>query len=428
MSGIAAEADPSAPDRSVSDAPIDVMIVAETVTAISTGESEREEMPLPDDARTVFLGGLFLLACLAAMYVAQDILLPIVLAIVLKLLLQPVVRGLERVRVPRVLAALAAVLLLIGIFAGLVTALTRPAADWVGKLPMVLPRFEHEMHELGRPLHAFQQAIDELEGAVGGRSAPATTTAPAQPPAPTQGAASDLPAAPARPADPAKAAPAAPSPMALHATALMEMVFSSTQAAIAGFFTALLVLFYLLVSGETFLRRLVEILPRFRDKRLAVEISLKVEHDISVYLVTITMINAIVGIATGCVMWVCGVGDPLLWGVTAFVLNYIPVLGPLTGVVLFAIVGVLSQGAFLAALLPAGLYLLIHLIEGETVTPMILARRFTINPVALILSLVFWYFMWGVAGAVLSVPMLTIIKVVCDDVPPLRAFGHFLEG
>jgi predicted PurR-regulated permease PerM len=420
MSGLAAQADPAVPETSPAE-PV-VVVVPRQAAAVAEPEPDGDEMPLPEDARTVFLGGLFVLACLAAMYVASDIVLPVVLAIMLKLLLQPLVRVLDGLHVPRVLGALLAILLLIGIVAGIGTAVTRPAASWIGKLPDVLPRVERELRPLGRPLRALQHAMTELEHLTAGTPTPAPPPRTAATPAPSRSAGPP-------PAQPPAAAPAASAgAMPLHATALVQALFSGTSQAIAGFFTALLVLFYLLVSGETFLRRLVEILPRFADKRRAVEISLHVERDISAYLLTITLINAIVGSATACVMWLCGIGDPLLWGVTAFVLNYVPILGPLSGVVLFAIVGVLSKGALMPGLLPAGLYLIIHLVEGETVTPMILARRFTVNPVAVVLGLVFWYWMWGVPGAVLSVPMLAILKIICDDVPPLRAFGHFLEG
>lgn len=416
MSGLAAEVDPAVPELPEPAESVVVVMPPAAATVVAP-EPDDNEMPLPEDARTVFLGGLFVLACLAAVYVASDIVLPVVLAIMLKLLLQPLVRMLDGLHVPRVLGALMAILLLIAVVAGVGTALTRPAADWIAKLPDVLPRVERELRPLGRPLQSLQRAMSELEHLAGGTP----TAAPAPPPRGTDGAGAT--AAPAK-APHAAAAPAVP----LHASALVQALFSGTGQAITGFFTSLLVLFYLLVSGETFLRRLVEILPRFGDKRRAVEISLHVERDISAYLLTITLINAIVGVATGCVMWLCGIGDPLLWGVTAFVLNYVPILGPLFGMVLFAVVGVLSRGALMPGLVPAGLYLIIHLIEGETVTPMIMARRFTVNPVAVVLGLVFWYWMWGVPGAVLSVPMLAILKIICDDVPPLRAFGHFLEG
>jgi predicted PurR-regulated permease PerM len=126
------------------------------------------------------------------------------------------------------------------------------------------------------------------------------------------------------------------------------------------------VLFFLLVSGDTFLRRLVEILPRFRDKRQAVDISQQIESDVSAYLFTITIMNLAVGVATGTLMAICGVGDPVLWGTVAFLLNYIPILGPMIGAVVFLLAGLLSIDSLWAAFLPAGPYLLIHLVEGET--------------------------------------------------------------
>jgi predicted PurR-regulated permease PerM len=159
-----------------------------------------------------------------------------------------------------------------------------------------------------------------------------------------------------------------------------------------------------------------------------VEITLRVERDLSAYLLTITVVNTAVGGATAGVMWLCGVPGPVLWGVVAFCLNFVPILGPFCGIVLFLAVGLISKGPVWAAVLPAGLYFCIHVMEGEIITPMLLANRFTINPVAVILSLIFWYWMWGVPGAILAVPMLAIIKIVCDGMRPFRAFGHLLEG
>jgi predicted PurR-regulated permease PerM len=205
-------------------------------------------------------------------------------------------------------------------------------------------------------------------------------------------------------------------------------VFSSTRAFAAGFLETILVLFFLLLSGDTLLRRLVEVLPRFGDKRQAIEISQHIEHDISAYLITITIMNAAVGIATALAMWLCGLGDPVLWGAVAFLLNYIPILGPMIGVVMFTLAGLLTAKTLWPALLPAGLYLLIHLAEGETITPMLLARRFTLNPLLVIIALIFWYWMWGVPGAILAVPMLAITKIICDRIRMLAPLGHFLEG
>ena len=363
---------------------------ATVAPAIATAADE-DDLPVPSDIKTVFLGGLFLLAMLAACYVAAEIVLPIVLAFVLSLVLQPAMRGFERVRLPRGIAAMLVILLLFGTLGGLGTVLSGPAASWAQKLPTGIPKLQERLSFLSRPIAAFQKFADQAQGLAQG----------------------DAPKA---------------VPVAVQGSGLSERLLTGTRSFASGLLETVLVLFFLLVSGDTFLRRLVEILPRFKNKRQAVDISQQIESDVSAYLFTITIMNLAVGVATGTVMALCGVGDPLLWGTVAFLLNYIPILGPMIGVVIFLLAGLLSIDSLWAAFLPAGLYLLIHLIEGETVTPMLLARRFTINPVLVILSLVFWYWMWGVPGAILSTPMLAITKIICDRIRPLMAFGHFMEG
>ena len=350
-----------------------------------------DEMPLPTDPKTFFLGGLFVIACMAVLYVAAAIVLPLLLALVLKLLLQPLVRLLEGCHIPRSIGALLSVLLVMLAFGGTISILASPAAAWAAKLPDAIPKLKAGLSFLQQPIDAFQAMMKQIEAVAG--------------------EAGSLPQGPA-----------------MRPSSLLGALLSGSATATSGLFTTLLILFYMLVSGETFLRRMVEILPRFKDKRQAVELSLHIERDVSVYLLTVSCINAIVGVATGCVMWACGVANPLLWGAVAFVLNYVPILGAMVGLVIFLMASVLSLGVTWWALLPVGLYFGIHIIEGDVVTPMLLARRFTINPVALILALVFWYWMWGVPGAILAVPLLAIIKIVCDDLRPLRAFGHLLEG
>jgi predicted PurR-regulated permease PerM len=353
--------------------------------------TEEDDLPIPSDINTVFLGGLFLLGILAACYVAAEIVLPIVLAFVLSLVLHPAMRALERVHLPRGIAAMLIILVLFGTLGGLGLALSGPAASWAQELPAGIPKLQERLSFLSRPIAAFQKFADQAQGLAQG----------------------DQPKA---------------VPVAVQGSALSDRLLTGTRSLAGGLLETVLVLFFLLVSGDTFLRRLVEILPRFKNKRQAVDISQQIERDVSAYLFTITIMNLAVGVATGAVMALCGMSDPVLWGTIAFLLNYIPVLGPMTGVVVFLLAGLLSINSLWVAFLPAGLYLLIHLVEGETVTPMLLARRFTINPVLVILSLVFWYWMWGVPGAILSTPMLAITKIICDRIRPLMAFGHFMEG
>jgi predicted PurR-regulated permease PerM len=117
-------------------------------------------------------------------------------------------------------------------------------------------------------------------------------------------------------------------------------------------------------------------------------------------------------------------GDPILWGSLAFLLNYVPILGPLTGIGVFFIVGIVTLGWPFQALLPAACYTMIHIAEGEIITPMLLAKRFTLNPVLIIISLFFWHLLWGIPGALLAVPLLAMFKIICDRVEPLKPVGH----
>jgi predicted PurR-regulated permease PerM len=369
-----------------------VALVPEAPGPEAEANESESEMPLPSP-QTFFLGGLFVLSVLAALYVASSIILPIMLAFVLKLLLQPAVRLLERMHLPSVVGGLLAILLVIGSLVGLVAALSVPAATWAERLPEGIPRLEAHLVVLKAPIQALQKVIQQAEQVA---DTPGTKGS---------------------------------SVVQVHRDlGLTGALFAGTRAVLDGLFTTVLVLYFLLVSGDIFLRRIVEVLPKFKDKRQAVDIFQQIEEDISAYLVTITVMNVAVGVATAAAMYLCGLGDPLLWGATAFLLNYIPILGPLFGTFIFLLAGLLSFDTLLWALLPPGLYLGIHLVEGETLTPMLLARRFTLNPVLVILALVFWFWMWGVPGAILAVPLLAMVKIVCDRVRSLKILGHFLEG
>ena len=164
-------------------------------------------------------------------------------------------------------------------------------------------------------------------------------------------------------------------------------------------------LFFLLAAGDRLLRGFIEVLPRISDKKQTLIIANEIEQNITTYLVTVSLMNALVGTATGLVMWMLGLGDPFLWGIAAFLLNYVPILGPMVGVAIFFAVGIFHlRVSPWYAFIPAGAYLLIHIVEGETVTPMLLADRLTLNPVVVIVSLFFWHTVWGIPGAILAVP------------------------
>ncbi len=361
-----------------------------TFAAPQQVSADATDAPAPPDIKAFFQGGIFILILLGACYAAAEVVLPIVLAFVLMLVLRPAMRLLEQWHLPRGVAALALIVTLFGILIGLGTALSGPAATWAQKLPEGIPKLQERLSFLSQPVAAFQNFVSRAEGM-------ASVEAKA-------------------------------IPVKVEGTGLSDRLISGTRYTVAGSLETALVLFFLLMSGDLFLRRLVEVLPRFKNKRQAVDISNQIESDISGYLFTITIMNGAVGVATGTAVALAGLGDPLLWGTVAFLLNYVPILGPMIGVVVFLLAGLLTIDTLWLAFLPMALYLAIHLVEGEAITPLLLARRFTINPVLVIISLVFWYWMWGVPGAILATPMLAITKILCDRIQSLTAFGHLIEG
>jgi predicted PurR-regulated permease PerM len=366
---------------------------AGSTSEVAVPETVEQGLPSAPDVANVFLGGLFLLASLATCYFAATIILPIVVALVLMLVLQPAMRVLQRLRIPRSLAAALIILVFFGFLAGIAMMLAGPAATWAQKLPSGIPKLEERLGFLSEPIAAFQKLMSRAESL----SSQMTTQS-------------------------------TPLPVELVGAGFSDRLLDSTRSAVSGMLETVLVLFFLLIAGDTFLRRLVEVLPRFKNKRQAVEISQQIESDISAYLLTITLMNVAVGVATGAAAALCGLGDPVLWGSVAFLLNYVPILGPLIGVVTFFLAGLLTIDSLWLACMPAALYLGIHVTEGETITPMLLARRFTINPVLVVIALVFWYWMWGVPGAILATPMLAVTKIICDRIEALKPFGHFIEG
>jgi predicted PurR-regulated permease PerM len=347
-----------------------------------------EDMPLPTDLRTLVPLGIFVVLCFYTMYFTREILIPIFFAFVLNLLLQPIMRVLTRLHVPRAIAALLMILIFFGVVGLVGASIASPAAEWIAKAPESMTRLEQRLYFLREPLAQLQDATKRVEEL-------------------TQSSRPQV-------------------SVAVTNQALASVLLLGTTTFVVGFGVTVVLLFFLLLAGDMFLRRLVEILPKLSNKKQLVEISQEIERNISGYLFTITLMNAGVGLFTGLAAYLFGMADPVLWGVAAFLLNYLPIFGPLLGTGMLFLAGLVTFDTVWQAVLPAAAYLLIHVVEGETVTPMLLARRFTLNPVLVIISIVFWYWMWGVAGALLAVPLLATLKIICDRIRSLAALGHFL--
>jgi predicted PurR-regulated permease PerM len=197
---------------------------------------------------------------------------------------------------------------------------------------------------------------------------------------------------------------------------------------LAGVGETLVLLYLLLASGDLFLQKLVHLMPTLRDKKRAVEISHEIQQNISKYLFSVSLINMGVGLLVSGGLYFMGVPNAAMWGMLVAVLNFVPYFGPVVGVLLLATVGLLTFDTLWKGLLPPAWYLLIHLLEANLITPVLLGRRFTLNPVVIFVSLIFWTWLWGVPGALLSVPILVSIKVVCDRVPAMSHVSKLLTS
>jgi predicted PurR-regulated permease PerM len=366
--------------------------LAEQKTYSANGEQVIGAVRFHLIARTISVYVVAVVLAVYGLYASKDVLLPLVLAVVLKLLFQPLVHLLSnRVFLPNVLGALAVVIALLATISGLAVAISGPASTWIEKAPQVVPAVKEKFAVLREPIEDLQKSFKEIEEV----------------------------ATPSGDADTPQVAVKQPSAIGAYLAAGAEGMLTRLV-------TMLVMLFFLLATGDRLLRAFIEILPKFSDKKQTVEIASEIQHQIGAYLLTITGMNLLVGIATATTVKLSGLGDPTLWGTGAFLLNFLPVLGPLLGIGILLLAGIVALDWPWPALMPASLYVLIHVAEGEVITPLLLARRFTLNPVLVILSLFFWYALWGIPGAILAVPLLGTAKIVCDRIEGLKPVGHLL--
>ena len=356
------------------------------------GDGLRDLLVRPLKARGVALTGLFVLAVFYTLFFARAFFLPLVLALLLNLLLAPVVAGLARLRVPQSVAAGLVVLALVGAIAGSTYMLIDPAGEWMEKAPSSLAKVERKLRRLKEPVARVNRATEEVQKLTdvdGGRQRN-------------------------------------PQQVQVQAESLSGSLARRVGKTTGGTAVVLVLLYFLLASGDLFLRKLIRILPTLEDKKRAVDIARQLERDLSRYLATVTLINLGLGLAVGGAMYLLHMPNPMLWGVMATVLNFVPYLGAIVGILVIGLVATLTFDGVGQILMPPIAYFLLTATEGYFVTPMILGRRLTLNPVMILLSLLFWGWLWGIAGAVLAVPMLAVTKILCDHLQPLRPLGEFL--
>ena len=344
----------------------------------------------PLDVRSIALSGLFLLAVFVTLYVARSIFMPVVLALLMSFLLAPLVGGLVRLHLPTPLGAAIVLLTILAVSGYGAYWLSGPAARWVEEIPQSLEQLKIKVQPIKESVAEINKATQQVETlAKGGQE---------------QG----------------------PPVVEIKRPPLIGTLFSQTLEAGATIVVIIILLYFLLASGDLFLQKLVRVLPRFRDKRTAVTIVRQIEKDISLYLLTVTITNAGLGIAVGIAMYGLGMPNPILWGVMVGCLNFIPYLGDITSVVILTLVASVTFDQLGQIILVPVVFIVITSLEGMIVTPIVVGKRLSLNPVVIFIWLLFWGWLWGIPGALLAVPLLAAVKIICDNIVPLASIGEFL--
>ena len=365
---------------------------SDKTTVVTPRFRMRDLLQQPFNVRSIAISGLFVLALFYTIYFVRSLLLPLVLALLLSYLLRPIVRTLGKMKVPPLIGAALLLLSLVGIFAYSVSLLTAPAAGWIEKAPYSLQQLQQRLTPFKKPMAQVAQASGAIEKLATTEPTPAKTPTVEVKPRP-----------------------------------LTERLYAHTSELLVSALTMLILLYFLLAYDGVFLGKLIKLMPTLSDKKRAVTIAHEIESQISRYLFTITLINLGLGFAVGTAVGFLGLPNPVLWGVLVAVLNFVPYLGALTGIVCMLLAALLSFSSLGYALIFPATYLFLATLEGNFITPFVMGRSLTLNPVLVLLSLTFWGWMWGVVGVILAVPILAAFKIFCTHLKPMEPLAEFMS-
>jgi predicted PurR-regulated permease PerM len=336
--------------------------------------------------------GLFIIALFYTIYFAAPVLIPITIAVLLSVLLAPAVERLEYIGLPRGLASALIVVAALALIVVAVVQLAGPAQDWVQRAPAGFSRVEERLKLIKKPVQDLQKAAEQIENATEFEQRPARRQI-----------------------------------VELRRPSFAGELLSGTQRAFTAVGIVIILLYFLLSTGDLFMRKLIAIMPTDENKSRVVDIAHSVKKDISFYLLTLTLTNIGYGLLVGGLAWYLGVDSPLLWGALTMILSFAPYVGPVVIAILLAMAAIMSLNALTPALILVGVYLAVLIMVQNVVSPQIWGRRLALNPVAIFISIIFWGWMWGMPGALLAVPLLASFKIVAERVGALRPAAEFLS-
>lgn len=330
---------------------------------------------------------LLILALIYTFALADSLLIPIVLALLLSLVLAPLARQLQRLHVPRSISAALLVLSLIGAVGYGISVLKEPAIDWIEKAPRIL-------HEIERDILPFKETVEEVSRTaeqVDRMTSVGRTKA-----------------------------------VKISGATFQDILYSNAQGLVTGTVITTFMLYFFLAWGRIMLRHIGEALSQKKSHRRFLELAHILEHELSKYLLTITLINIGLGALVAGMLKLFEMPNPLLWGTMAAVLNFIPYIGSFVTAVLIWAAAVVSFDGMVQPIMITGGFLLLTTLEGQVVTPEILGRRLALNPLAVFFSIIFWFWLWGPIGAFMAVPLLLALKIIgerVDRVQPIAALA-----
>jgi predicted PurR-regulated permease PerM len=347
------------------------------------------------DGLTWAVSALLVIAVFYSLYFAYEFFMPFAVGIVLALVLSPIVGFASRYRIPRTLSSALVLAALVAILATAFMQLAQPATQWVEDAPKLLSTIERKLLPVKRGVEQVKEAAENVEKA--------TEVAP-------------------------KAGTEAPVSVVVKPPSILSRLFGSFQRSLLHLGICVIFAYFLLAYADIFQEKLINTVPRIQQKKQVLAVVQQVERDVSSYLFAITLINLGLGLAVGFGMYALGLPNAALWGAMAFLLNFIPYFGLAVGLTIVFLVGLTNMETLGEALIAPGIYLLANGIENQFITPSLLGRRLLLNPAVIFVCVIFWGWFWGIAGALLAVPILIVIKGASNYFEPLNAFGELLSG
>lgn len=355
----------------------------------TTAETIEVSVVAEHPTRNRLLAAILALLVLYACAIAAVLVVPLLFAMLLSLMLSPAVRFLCGWRLPRVLAATLVMTVALTAVGFLLASLVGPARAWADQVPTSISRMEHALHDLRLPLRQATEAGEKLANItdIDGEG--------------------ELP----------RVVQAGPS--------RMTQMLQSTPGVLGSVVATLILVFIFLLRGDGLLRKLVELAPALHLKKDIVIATRSAQHELSTYIITIALINAVLGLLLALVLWWLGVADPLLWGGVAGILNFVPYVGPLLVIGLLTVVGFGQFTTVILALAVPASFAILKSFE-EVITPTIVGKRLDLDPIVVFLALMLCGWLWGPTGLLLAMPLLTCLRIIAERIPSWSALEKLL--